>query len=161
MGLTFPWILDSREMEEPGKDPTGRSFPCRSLGIEYPRPWSPRQPVEPHAQGPLVQGGNVPPPLLQGGPSSCCICYLPPPPWFTASTCFPPVCERNLGTWDMVLPEPWLGEQGGLASLHAPCFLPSPQRLSHIWRSQYTLLPSLSRSLLSALPSHSWGGLVR
>lgn len=32
-----------------------------------------------------------------------------------------PVCEGNLGIWNMVLPEPWLGgEQAGLASRRLP-----------------------------------------
>lgn len=100
------------------------------------------QPVAASCTGALCSGWQCslfPCPPLQGSPSPCCICYLPPPPWFTAPTCFPPVCERNLGTWDMVFPEPWSGEQGGLASLQAPCFLPSPQRLSHIWRAQDTM----------------------
>lgn len=69
------------------------------------------QPVTASCAGALFQGCNVlcscAPPPLQGSSSPCCICYLPPPRWFTAPTCFPPVCERNLGTWDMVFPEPW------------------------------------------------------
>lgn len=144
-------------MGEPEKDPTGKCFPCCSLGIEYPWPFNTRTACCSLVhRSPLFRVAmfSVPVPPPQGRPSPCYICYLPPPPWFTAPTCFPPVCERNLGTWDMVFPEPWSGEQGGLASLQAPCFLPSPQRLSHIWRAQDTLFCLPPFLVLSYLHYH-------
>lgn len=60
--------------------------------------------LQTHEQ-PLGQGGNIPGPLLGGNPSPCCICYLPPFPVHYIHL-LSPVCEGNLGTWNMVFPEP-------------------------------------------------------
>lgn len=92
--FTFPCIPNSRKMECQSTSPQSLPLGLEILG----------RLLQPREQ-PLGRDGNAPSPLLGGSPSPCCICYLPP---FLAHCIrlLSPVCEGNLGTWNMVLPEP-------------------------------------------------------
>lgn len=73
-----------------------------------------------------------------------------------------PVCERNLGIWDTVLPEAWLGEQGGLASLQTPASSLLPRGWITSGDSTIPCFASLAPCpLLPALSSRPCDGLAR